>query len=226
MSGWGMKMHRRFLTLSAAWLLVIGAGLARAQSPSTSPTDTPTPTPTQTPTATPTYTPTATFTPHAPIRGTLRSLPGGPSSSLVSTGMATSHRRYLGTVPEGASTVVVASFFDSAPTPIPVLVDVVDCWVWEKGVDPTQVAPLFICETIEDPSGPDVDLELSPLATRIANPNSTSTERHYLKALGEKDGTFVPLEGEFDVISDPGLVVDPTTGVPGPVLPATPTPGS
>lgn len=138
--------------------------------------------------------------------------------------MYTSHRSHLGRFQEGQSTKVTASFVDSSPTPQPAEPDVVNCWVWQKGVDPAKVAPLYTCETIEDPGTAAVEIFLPPLATRISSPNSTATERHYIKVLGQADGYYIPLEGEFDVISDPGLVVDPDTGIPGPVLPPTPTP--
>lgn len=137
-----------------------------------------------------------------------------------------SHRPYLGRVHEGASLTVTAQFFDSATPPVPQAPDQVDCWVWQKGVDPDVVPPLYACDTVLDPGVSAVQIQLSPLATRIAHPDSTSTERHQITVRGRKGTAYIPLHGEFDVISDPGLVVDPTTGVPGPVLPATPTPGS
>ncbi len=136
---------------------------------------------------------------------------------------ATSHRPYLGRVQEGMSLRVTASIFDSSPTPVPVLPDVVDCWVWSKGVDPSVTPPLYTCPTVIAPGIADVPLDLSPLATQIVDPDMTSTERHYIKVLAQAAGKYIPLEGEFDVISDPGIVVDPTSGVPGPVLPPTPT---
>jgi len=217
MMGVGMEPEDRWRVLLVVAALLLVSGLARAQSPTV-----PTNTPTATPTATASFTPTNTFTPHRPIRGRLGSLPG----ETVEPAAASSHRQYLGRVPEGASTVVVASFFDSAPTPIPAIPDAVDCWVWRAGVDPAQVSPLFVCDTIEDPATADVAVELSPLATQVVDPNSTSTERHRIQVFGDVDGVITILEALFDVIANPGLVVDPVTGVPGPVLPATPTPGS
>lgn len=136
-----------------------------------------------------------------------------------------SHRTYLGSVAEGLSMTVTASFFDSSPTPQPINPDVVDCGVWKKGVDPKVTAPLFSCSTINDPGVADVALELSPLATQVVDPDATSTERHYIKVLGQADGKFIPIEGEFDVVSDPAVAVDPDTGIPGLVVPSTPTPG-
>lgn len=147
-----------------------------------------------------------------------------PATMLAQLTTFTAHRTYLGKVPEGMSITVTASFFDSSPTPVPIDPDIVDCWVWNKGVDPTVTPPLFTCTTVTAPGVSDVPLDLSPLVTQIVDTDMTTTERHYIKVIGQAAGKFIPLEGEFDVISDPGLVVDLTSGIPGPVLPPTPTP--
>lgn len=135
-----------------------------------------------------------------------------------------SHRTYLGKVQEGQSLRVTASFVDNSPTPQPVVVDEVQCWVRMKGEDPAKVAPLYTCPVIDNPGVAAVPIDLAPLAAQLYDEDSTSTERHRVSVLGRVGSTYIPLEGEFDVVSDPGIYVDPDTGVPMPVLPPTPTP--
>lgn len=139
-----------------------------------------------------------------------------PASSAQSF---SSHRPYLGRVEEGSSITVVATFFDSATPPVPQAPDQVDCWLWRKGVDTATTPPTFACETVTAPGTAVVELHLSPLATRIVHPDSTSTERHVISVRAIKGAAYILLHGEFDIINDPGITVNPDTGVPEPVLP-------